>query len=421
MPDAEESCFPLLPCNDAVQAVESAGLLAPPEAAAGLGDAERCVPETTLQAVASYLLHQGRRLQSGCVAALQLDVARSTLVRNLRAASECALQASQKIHDLVVQYAHLHRDHGVQGVAYIERLSYDSTPARLRLDHSKIPGQFEGSKKEKCKVFVVQQEWALFRMGEHDDEPERQPGSAFLLVRGCYGTSGRVATRGTAEATCSVLESVGHTPPHLETAFKTLVRLVETDEESSNVRTEKLLPQLRHEKWRAATMHALCTAHKVHTAGERTWALSSTSLMSNIIHCLKCLSEVGVMRRLRQLICAEIPGRLRILYGGSPPAEVMDFRNRASSMLLPPEQAPRRRAHVQATLKLLNGNWLHKNVLEHYCSGPGCCESPRSTLRKLTKHLAKALTCEKPHMLARNNWREWSRQVVFLQGFQSVA
>ena len=413
--ESEASGLPLLPDNDAVEDVQASGL--PKEVVATATSlADRDLPQRALRAVASYLL-QGPRLQSMSVAAERLQMSRATLTRNLRAASECLLQCSQKVHDFVVRYAGICRG---QGIAYFERVAYDSTLATLRVPNPNAANISEQhSSKERGKVFVIEQEWAaLFRTRPDDEEAE--PGSAFLLVRGCYATSGRVATRGTAEGTCAVLRSAGHTPPQLEDNFKTVVRICETDEESSNVRTEKKFPHLRHQKWKGATLHALCIAHKVHTGAERTWSLSSSTLMSNIIHCLKCLSEVGVMRQVRQRILAEIPARLRILHGGSPPIEAMEFRAHAITLLLPPESAPRRRAHTQATLKILNGNWLHRNVLEHYCSGASCCTSAADTLRKLKTHLAKALTCQKTAMLARNNWQEWSHQVLCVVIFQKI-
>ena len=152
----------------------------------------------------------------------------------------------------------------------------------------------------------------------------------------------------------------------------------------------------------------------MHTGVEHTLALFP-DLLSNIIHTLKCLGEAGMMKQPRARIRAEIPKRLRIHHGGSPPDESMRFTECAIRILLPPCSAPCRRGHVQATLDFLNGNWLCKGVLKHFCCAPGCCRDHQEAQEKLQRHLGKALTCDRPTMLAHNNWRDWSRQVATLK------
>ena len=167
-------------------------------------------------------------------------------------------------------------------ICFLDRMSYDATPGKVYVSHGDEPSHSEKT----AKLFAIQQDWAcLLRV--------RHPGSLndndkkFLLLRGRFGTFARVGDRETAECVRNVLLKAGPLPAGL-TAFKHVLRLAESDEHPSNVKAEKILPEARPEAWAGSTLHAICVAHKVHPAAEKTWTLEP-EVVSNMIHTYKVL------------------------------------------------------------------------------------------------------------------------------------
>lgn len=54
--------------------------------------------------------------------------------------------------------------------------------------------------------------------------------------------------------------------------------------------------------------------------------------------------------------------------------------------------------------ELLNGDWTIQGVLQHYCWGPGCCDSELHTCQKLEEYLLKTLAKAAPPVFPRHKW-----------------
>ena len=294
------------------------------------------------------------------------------LKRNLRAVAESAWQYQARSLDSVVEYVDRMFGHGVSGLAFIQRASYDATPCEACVAH----GAEEPNEKAKSKLFAVQRKWmALLQLDPSisgDAVADDPAPKAFLALRGTFSDGARVVDRETGEGTRNVLHSVEHVPPRVHSVFSRVCRIAETDELGSNGKAERLLQETRHAKWKDSAIHSLCMGHKAHNAAEKTWLIAS-DLFSKMVHTNKTLHENGaLMRAARQWMQAEIPRRLQITHTGVPPPDSVTFRDHALKSFLPPLGAPRRRAQAFHALKLLNGDWLARGCLRHCCS-VGCC------------------------------------------------
>eukprot|EP00971_Amphidinium_carterae_P059182 1169999-Amphidinium_carterae.2 len=319
---------------------------------------------------------------------------RKSLTEKLRALGEASWKAQQEVVAKLVQYVDRMSDAGVEGVAFIERMSYDATPCELPVAYAG-----EGMSKVRAKLFAVERTWAMVISA----------GMESFTLRGTLSNAARVSDRETAENIRNVLLDVEFLPANVDNVFKKVIRIAETDELAANCKAERILVETRSAQWRDGTLHAICMAHKAHSSAEKTWEFMSHTI-SGAIHCYKALQDGTIMHRLRKAMREEIPLRLQVYYQGSPPQASKKMRERLLEMCLPPPTAPKRRVHAQRTLALLNGNWLRKSVLEHYCK-PGCCRDIQETRTKLVNNLPKALLSQKATMLNRSNWTEWHTQM----------
>ena len=55
-------------------------------------------------------------------------------------------------------------------------------------------------------------------------------------------------------------------------------------------------------------------------------------------------------------------------------------------------------------LALCNGDWRREGVIEHYCSGAGCCSSPQATRDKLKRWLPEFLFGVKAPKISQHRW-----------------
>eukprot|EP00971_Amphidinium_carterae_P353025 6492799-Amphidinium_carterae.9 len=357
----------------------------------------------------------------------KLQTSRKALSKNCAAAAEVALLAQTKSLREVLGYMHERAGISIEPVAFVERQAYDSTPAYLRVQSGELLGNAE---QQKVKLWMVETEWlVLFRGISEGGHTAGQTS----VIRGFFSPCPRITERGTAECTSKVLQTTGcfELRERISQVFgDSVYRISETDEDPANFKGEVLLELAGHEKWSDSLLHCICSAHKVHKAAERTWSFC-LDLMSNLVHCHKVFADIGMQRKVKKVMQREIRSRLNIQRVASAEAslsqEAVSFRKSTMLLFLPPKTQTRRRALMETTCALLNGDWRVPGVLQHLCIGSDCCKSRAETEAKLIALLPRALLCQRAQMLCMDNWLQWHDQLSYwawcacLHGFGQAA
>eukprot|EP00971_Amphidinium_carterae_P125188 2480580-Amphidinium_carterae.1 len=372
-------------------------------------------PLSGISAVASYLQCALARYPGKLVshAGKEMNIDRKLLRTQLGAVSEVSVSVPPQMLSSLVKYIASMKGRTLVPVAFVERQAYDETPSLLR-----VPELDGGHEERKVKLFMLETEYAiLFRkVVPHASDLTSED---FCAVRIPFHGAMRLAERNTAENVVNVVQSAVKPSDtiHLGALFDgNLFRIAETDEHPSNMKAERILPSLREEGWSNGTLHSVCIGHKVHKAAESTWSYIDSTI-TGVIHTYKTLSDQQSITAVRKALRSVLTRQLDII--AVPSVEgilselAVDFRAKCLHLFLPPPSQPQNRELVIYVAKrLLNGNWLNRGRVEHYCI-PGCCGSHACTVSKLTKLVPKAIFSMRAHCFARNNWLQWDLQLNY--------
>ena len=162
---------------------------------------------------------------------------------------------------------------------------------------------------ERARLFVVDVSWlCLLQLDTSDEAAEEHPASSkFMLLRGRYSPSMRVATRCTGEGIKSLLERCPSPPVNID-HFTHLIRVAEVDENPANLRAEALTLAAREKDWALSIF--ICMGHKCHKSAERTWMLPRIpALLSGLTHCNLFLATAHSLSALRKALLEEFASR----------------------------------------------------------------------------------------------------------------
>ena len=346
---------------------------------------------------------------------------------HLQAAAAVALQNQILVRDNLCKWVIEQSKAGAMiPVLYMEHVSYDETPMRLNVHW--------GEQKEVAttKVLVVEHEYLMLMQLRHglahledkDLTGTNATPSQFFCVYGRFSPSLRALDSCTGEGLQATLETTFQAPREAE-SFHRKLRLAEVDEYPANFRCEGLVGEKKGDKWGRAVI--ICSGHKAHSAATKTWAIPpGPTLLSGIIHFALSLDSPQALKRLRTALVAEMKYRtLRIWDTPHSPPEARKFRLQMLDLFAPaPRLHPRRRALLEeCAASVLNGEWRQHDVLEHYCSGQGCCRDAEHTKQKIHYMLSRMLVVLPPCLFKKNNWLEWTkglRAPGFLQGLHGL-
>ena len=314
----------------------------------------------------------------------------------LQAAAQMSCQSQSKILDALGLWSRgLRPDDALQPLAFLWKTKYDETPLRVRVA---FPSSSSSKDTHKiAKTWVVEVTWcATFRV-----RGEGEAGSEMVTICGALAPELRVSESKTGEAIVSVLDSC-HRPPPL--SFPFLLRLVDSDAASNNIRAERLLSELGWERWHTLQVNCLC--HQVHGGVNRSMDLHSmvrTGMRNLSLH----LSENLVAARAAlkalvssDLVVAPFPARL------SPTAQ--SYRLQVTSLFTPPSSRTRAVVAVISEL-VLNGDWRQR--MTHHCVG--CCRNRDESVRKVQRALDTLFSLVLPKVLTQN-WADWKKSFYFM-------
>ena len=188
---AHDEAPALLPVPEALPELH----LPDPDIMVQVPDARPPCKPSFLDTVCQHLTHGLQHTMSAKSVAEKLGCSAEALKRNLRAVAESAWQYQARSLDSVVEYVDRMTGHGVSGLAFIQRASYDATPCEVCVAH----GAEEPNEKAKSKLFAVQREWlALLQLDPSisgDAVADDPAPKAFLALRGTFSDGARVVDR----------------------------------------------------------------------------------------------------------------------------------------------------------------------------------------------------------------------------------
>ena len=241
-----------------------------------------------------------------------------------------------------------------------------------------------------------------------------------LILAGCFSPSVRAADGIDAESiaatlkTCTV-DQLGD-GEQLRRLFPVLQRVSESDGAGSNSKAERMWASF----WpgvECLQVHCLC--HRIHGISERVWSQCPRAL-TGATRCLLVLTSSTNMERLKAVLMAMIPARLRVIHGRPQLTDrALAFRKAVLQTWLPCGRWPRKRAILlMVTSVLLNGNWLVPGVLEHRCFG--CCVNREHTVTQIQTYLGLLLDTLRTGTLCRGNWCDWSKPLGVIGVMSSI-
>jgi hypothetical protein len=149
-----------------------------------------------------------------------------------------------------------------------------------------------------------------------------------------------------------------------------------------------------------------CRLHDAHhCCGE---GLSSISrLLPRIVKGSAAMDSSGVSHRFRTALeeFLDEPDSLVVFVGQQPDGPEKSFRELALLLFWIARGKGRASDKEVAFVRaMLNGNWLRRGVLEHYCPGPHCCVNEADTRYKLKKFLPKFLFGAALPRISQHRW-----------------
>ena len=358
---------------------------------------------------------RGKNAPDYDVLCAELGLERKNFILHVQAAAETSLRHQARIHNDITAWAKQQQAAGGwRTVMYLEYEMYDETPLLCRVCAG------GNTQTERARLFVVDVSWLclLQMMPVSEVQGQNLGSSSYLLLRGRFSPSMRAATRCTGEGIKSVLERCPTPPPNLE-AFKYLLRVVEVDEYSANLRAEALTMAARPDEWRNGLF--LCMGHKCHKSAERTWMLPGVPpVLSGLTHCNLFLASGQTLTTLRRALLDELANRpISIIKDARCSEEASRHRRKMVALFGPkPEQHPRRCATLEVMeQRVFNGDWKSEHI-EHYCDG--CCRDEQEFREKAATVLERYFALVPPAVLQKNNWKDWKRGVNTAGLLQSI-
>ena len=385
----------------------------------------------------------------------------------MQALSQCSVEIQSKEFDTIAALAGaLAKSECVKPRVMLHHCVYDETPLKMRLAFQSP----QLSAVQIAKVWLVQHRWAnlleeivdtgdglaeaqagsddtsRFLLLCGDMHPPQHP-SAILptpnsyispnnkkkpLVAGMLGprqptemrpakgilpphlsmrsTALRAGATGSALTTLGILQKTWEPDKDLARLFTWPLRLTETDEAPSNLKTERLMRQ--ESLW--TPWHSVCAAHKAHNAAQRVWALCASEMkaMSRTLLCFRTPKFLQAFQnRMRVVVARKASFQL---YAPTLSEDAKQFRNLIYRFCTSSLSHRGRRVLEVLGQVLLNGDWRQRTVVSHHCPGPQCCRDRTHFIEKLLAYLDLVFKTLRARVLNRANWLHWPASLDFL-------
>ena len=208
-------------------------------------------------------------------------------------------------------------------VRCIHKIKFDETPMRIR-------GSYEGQEDRavydhRAKVFALQEEWVFVIQLKGSSSGYLLHGALTPAIRLCQSSSG--------EDIAKLLESVLQVP-RLVRNLCPVWRLVESNENGSNTRAEKILSETS-ELQNSPKLHLYCAAHKTHAVAQRAWEFFP-NLRPGLIKTLMYLKTPGSYERFLDTLLGKLDSRgFVVIQSASVSPKAQAFRGAVLSCFQP--------------------------------------------------------------------------------------
>ena len=309
-----------------------------------------------------------------------------TVTSHLRSAAQlCIDTQTSNLQKFVEHLWRLQQSDKVKVIAYVDRVTYDETPLKSVISWG---GQRIGP--EVAKNFVFQSSWALLVRHEkigydasQDDmaeNSERVAAYDYVIYRGWMSPQMRATDSAKGEAVAAMLRSCPE-PPKLinDPSFcENRIRLVETDSAPSNSRGERLWNRYRP-GWQQCEVP--CSAHRIHSAAERTFQMTLPWLRGatrTLLVSLQAYYMAAIRRAFEDLVRERCVVIKKEDFSLSREARI--YRRNIIETFIPDMKSSRKRSRALLLFCcVFNGDWRQDSVIQHICSGEACCANGRES------------------------------------------
>lgn len=304
------------------------------------------------------------------------------------------------------------------------KLRYDETPTRVRVVDSPTDGHIFAPRTKSGVAWLdqlMQSMVTLPKGPDHESQPathakilqtEMQIGvllkqsDRFLWIHGPVPTCLQATDHLTGETTRAMIWASISSVPELSRilqGFPMQVRLTCTDKAGCNFRCEAGLCEEGYMPG-VTSCHVPCDVHRLSTS----IGISNRSLetdVSGVLNCGLVLNEVGIIRRLREMLLDIFDDELTIV-NTFPPNDAHERRCAVYDMFLPIngvstsyKKSNLKRRKILSTF--LNGTLLEEQCT-HYCVD--CCSSEEETLASAKAFLVWSLLPFNMPIYSRKSW-----------------
>ena len=133
-------------------------------------------------------------------------------------------------------------------------------------------------------------------------------------------------------------------------------------------------------------------------------------VISGVINFALSMRGGGAVASLRKAVRLLLQARLKVYRGAHPPDRgrgslAWEYRNAVLHLFLgSADEGARGRRRTLILAEVLNGNWLLRDRVEHYCPGPQCCRDEEDTMNKCCEFVVHALLPAACPVLQRSRW-----------------
>ena len=365
--------------------------------------------------IAEVMVNHKSRLRSKLdEVAAGLQVSRRSLQRHVAGISEFMVGVQKDALSNVLRYIRFMTGSGaVTPLLFTHHVKYDETPMRLSTEIDEV-----GTRTAQItKLFAIEQDWSalleIHDLQEGDLKHQRNQPPQYMLLQASASPSFRIGASAKAETVLEILNDASVIDrSEVAGAFPDFTRVVETDENPANMRAEKIWLHRALEKGPVQSLHALCSAHRVHSIAQKSWPFFETGT-SALISTLKIMSGNGALQAFQRHLQAEIEETLQIVF--APLSEAAQaHRHHIMELFTPPlAEKPRSASTLRIfSTFLLNGDWRHTGHVEHRCLK--CCEDKAAFMGKLKIYLPRVMAALTVKVLSRSDWRAWQGSTFFV-------
>lgn len=336
-----------------------------------------------------------RHQSSSTVQGAWLGIDRTHLTDGRKQAAAGHVLAERAEHETFLRLLKAQEQEGIaKPVAYFERVCFDETPLRARVEEDKGV----------AKLVQSELEWAA--LVQYLDT------GRFVQLRGTLSTWAQAIDRNTAECLQASLEDLVSLPKVVENTFPRRVRIFCADDYSGNNRALRSWNRGNPE-W--SLLRSVCQVHKSMGVCKQTTNLVQDDI-TGLLRAMLSISQVGSMREFRQHMENIIDERLEITHE-PPPSGLQGYRAAVLDAFCVLGKGPQAQWKRYVVPELANGDWTLRGKVVHH--EVGCCKDEAHTRHKFRKYLVPALL-QGLRVFTRSKWTGFEEVVDAVALAESV-